>query len=288
MDAICIDIGNTHIALALFLNNQLEQVERLPAGNPQGLSERIRALRGKCGPQPLGARTVPVVVSSVNPATCRLVEEAVADALDQRILLIGRDVPLDIKYAVEDIEAVGADRLLTAAAAYAVVEDAVVVADFGTATTIDCVDHYGIFLGGAILPGLTLQARSLHEHTALLPEVRPDRPAGDYGTNTVQAIQHGLFYGAIGALRGIVERYAALLGRWPHVVLTGGFAELLAPEADFVDSTVPHLCLNGIFLAYKKHREQQQAGLDAEMDQVRRQLGAPQDQAQPDDQPHDE
>ena len=198
--------------------------------------------------------------------------DAVLKALDQKILLIGRDIPLQIKHALENPESVGTDRLLTASAAYAVIEDACVVADFGTATTIDCVDHYGIFLGGTIQPGLQLAAQALSQHTAALPEVSPVVPLDDYGNNTEKAIQHGIYFGAVGALRGIVERYATLLGRWPQVVLTGGYAKLIAQHADFADSLVPDLCLDGIFLAYRNFRESQNADLQTEFDQFKQQL----------------
>ncbi|MBN1844550.1 MAG: type III pantothenate kinase, partial [Sedimentisphaerales bacterium] len=270
MDLIAADIGNSRISLAVFVEDERKRTERLDIDKLDNLAETITSLRGLCGPQPLGARTVPVVVSSVNPAAEKILADAVAKALDQNILVVGRDIPLDIKHAVENPEAIGTDRLLTAAAAYAVIQDACVVADFGTAVTIDCVDHYGIFLGGTILPGLKLAARSLHEHTAALPQVCPIVPQDDYGTNTEKAIQHGIYFGAVGALRGIVERYATLLGRWPQVVLTGGDARLIAQHADFVDSLVPDLCLDGIFLTYRTMRQDQDSELQDQLDQFKK------------------
>jgi len=272
MDLIAIDIGNSNVALAVLVKDELKQTERIDLDKLDSLVETIKSLRQMCGPQPLGARTVPVVVCSVNPDTEKIVADAVLKALDQKILLIGRDIPLQIKHALENPESVGTDRLLTASAAYAVIEDACVVADFGTATTIDCVDHYGIFLGGTIQPGLQLAAQALSQHTAALPEVSPVVPLDDYGNNTEKAIQHGIYFGAVGALRGIVERYATLLGRWPQVVLTGGYAKLIAQHADFADSLVPDLCLDGIFLAYRNFRESQNADLQTEFDQFKQQL----------------
>jgi type III pantothenate kinase len=198
---------------------------------------------------------VPVVASSVNAPLLARVEQMVGEVLDQNVLLVGRDVPLSMKLAVENPETLGSDRVLSAQAAYAVVGNAVVVASFGTATTIDLVNEHGIFLGGAILPGLATAAASLHEHTAALPEAPLQVPEGDYGTSTIGAIQHGIYYGAIGALREIVERYATQLGRWPQLVVTGGFGRLIAQHCDFLDSLVPDLCLNGLFLAYRHHRE---------------------------------
>ena len=269
MDLIAVDIGNSNVALAVFVKDELKRTERIDVDKLDTLPKTVKSSRQMCGPQPLGARTVPVVVSSVNAATEKIVADAVLKTLDQNILVIGRDVPLEMKHALENPESIGTDRLLTAAAAYAVIGDACVVADFGTATTIDCVDHYGIFLGGTIQPGLQLAAQSLHEHTSALPEVKPVLPTDDYGSNTEKAILHGIYFGAVGALRGIVERYATLLGRWPQVVLTGGYAKLIARHADFADSLVPDLCLDGIFLAYRKFRESQDAQLQADFEQFK-------------------
>ena len=257
MDLIAVDIGNSNVALGVFVKDELKCTERIDVDKLDNLVDTIKSLRQMCGPQPLGARTVPVVVCSVNPATEKIVADAVLKALDQNILVIGRDVPLQMKHALENPESVGADRFLTASAAYAVIEDACVVADFGTATTIDCVSDQGIFLGGAIMPGLALAAQSLQEHTSALPLVTPVLPTADYGIDTESAIQNGIFYGAVGALRELVERYATQLGHWPHVVVTGGYSSLIAQKCDFIDSLVPDLCLDGLFLTYRDFRSSQ-------------------------------
>jgi len=136
--------------------------------------------------------------------------------------------------------------------AYFRLQSACVVADFGTAITIDCVSDNGIFLGGAILPGLHVGAEALARRTALLPEVRLARPEWVFGKDTRQAIVGGLVYGARGALRELTEAYATELGRWPPVIATGGDAELVAGGYDIVQAIVPDLCLLGVALAYQK------------------------------------
>jgi type III pantothenate kinase len=251
MDMIAIDIGNSNVNLAVFVGEQMSPAVHIGLADQDKLADVLVRFRQACGEQPLGARTVPVVASSVNSVSLAVVEEAVAKGLDQNVLLIGREVPLGMKLAIENPETIGTDRLLAASAAYEVVQGAVVVADFGTATTIDCVNDQGIFLGGAILPGLRMAAQSLKEHTDALPLVEPVVPEHDFGVNTEMAIQNGIYYGAVGALRELVERYATALGKWPQVVLTGGYAELIAMKCDFADSLVPDLCLDGLYLAYK-------------------------------------
>ena len=108
-------------------------------------------------------------------------------------------------------------------------------------------------LGGAILPGIGLQMRALHEYTAALPLVKPGVPELPYGTNTVEAIQTGVCRGIAGAVRNITEGYATHLNRWPQLVATGGDAELMMPLCDFVDTWVTDLTLRGIGLAYSNH-----------------------------------
>jgi type III pantothenate kinase len=252
MDVITADIGNSNISLGLFRDEELEQVEHIAATDAPGLVKALQSLQALCPKTPDEAQTIPVIACSVNPAALQLLEKAVSDTFDQRLFAIGRDIPLDIKLALEDPDTVGTDRLVTAAAAYDMLTNAVVIADFGTATTVDCVRENGIFVGGAIMPGLRTAALSLHEQTAALPVVDLEIPPGDFGANTTTAIQHGIYYGTIGAVRGLVERYASDLGRWPHVILTGGYAELIAKNCDFADSVVPNLCLTGIYLAYVK------------------------------------
>jgi len=254
MDLIAIDIGNSNVSLAVFAKGKLDRTEHIAvSGTKTGqLVDILKAFREICGPQPLGARTVPIVVCSVNQKILDIVEIGVNEALDQRILLLGRDFPLEMKVAVENPESVGSDRLVTAFAAYCVIESAVVVADFGTATTIDLVNDNGIFLGGVIMPGLATAAKSLKSHTAMLPEVTPKLPTGEYGINTITAIENGIYYSAIGALREMVERYAMELGHWPQVVAAGGYASLIAQKSEIIDSIVPDLCLDGLYLAYQQ------------------------------------
>ena len=105
------------------------------------------------------------------------------------------------------------------------------------------------------MPGLGLAAKSLHAFTAQLPEVPVEMPKADYGTNTISSIQSGIYFGTLGALREMIERYATQLSQWPQVIATGGYCKLIAQKCDLIDSVVPDLCLNGIFLAYKKLSE---------------------------------
>ncbi|MBN1490580.1 MAG: type III pantothenate kinase, partial [Phycisphaerae bacterium] len=195
-----------------------------------------------------------VVVSSVAPAAFDVVSRLIVEHCDgEAPILIGRDIPPAIQVNVPEPEKVGTDRLCAAAAAHKWAKDACVVASFGTALTVDLVSDDGVFMGGAILPGMATAAHSLHEHTALLPDVEMTAPQEVWGTSTQEAVRVGVLCGLAGALRSLTERYATAIGRWPRVILTGGDAEaVVAGGVDFADAVVSDLCLHGIALALEQ------------------------------------
>jgi type III pantothenate kinase len=122
-----------------------------------------------------------------------------------------------------------------------------VVVDAGSAVTVDLVSGDGAFAGGVILPGFRMSARALST-ADLLPEVlfqSSSEPPPVLGKNTEGAIQSGLFWGTVGAVREIIERYAENHRR-PQVFVTGGDLQRLAPLMSAKAQFVPHLVLSGI------------------------------------------
>ncbi|NLX05976.1 MAG: type III pantothenate kinase [Phycisphaerae bacterium] len=255
MKIIAVDIGNTMTRLAVVEERKVLEKVALAADEIEQFGDELVRLMKLLEPQ----KVRPVVVCSVAPKTCATVEELVRRRTDSKPLVIGRDIPLPLRLDLSDASTVGADRVVAAAMAYERMETAVVVADFGTAVTIDCVNDEGVFLGGAILSGLRLSAYALSSYTAALPLVSdPSLPVTPWGRNTVEAISSGIILGAVGALREIVERYATELGRWPEVILTGGDATLIAEHNDFAKAVAPDLLLMGVDLAYELWAESQE------------------------------
>jgi len=194
-----------------------------------------------------------VVASSVNPAGLKALEAAAGESLSADVLVIGRDLPLPMETDLPEAESIGTDRLCAAVAAFDKLGVSCVVADFGTAVTVDCVSEKGVFLGGAILPGLAMSAASLGEKTAFLPKVKLANPDWVFGKDTKQAIVGGLVFGVRGAVRSLVESYASELGHWPLLIVTGGDAELICSDPvirDIVQAVVGDLTLRGVALAY--------------------------------------
>lgn len=241
------DIGNTAIHFAHVQGETVEEVRTFRLGDTGGLGEALAALWREM-PEPRC-----VAAASVTPAGLKALEAAVAESIDEPVLCVGRELPRPIDTDLKDPEKVGVDRLCAAAAAFDHLGVACIVADFGTAITIDCVNDAGVFLGGAIMPGLGMSARSLHAGTAQLPQVKIEEPDWVFGKNTNQAIVGGLVFGARGALRELVERYATELGHWPAVIVTGGDAQLVCGdinENELVQARVDDLVIRGVAISY--------------------------------------
>lgn len=258
MNLIAIDIGNTNVKAAFYLNDTERQLVSLALAD-EAFEERLGRLLEDCWEQvPLvKSATEPtkegvIVVSSVNPEATERVRAVCFSELGETIKVIGQDVPLPIETSVDSPFEVGTDRLVAAAAAYSVVEDAAVVADFGTAVTIDMVDKSGVFVGGTISPGFEMALGAMHDYTAKLPEVTMQKPASVYGSNTAEAMRAGVYWAAVGLLETLCRKYAEQLGYWPQVILTGGGAALFKDDCEFVDSYVPDLSVRGIVIAWKK------------------------------------
>lgn len=246
---LILEIGNSHVSVATWIKGHIPTNCRFDRDRlDQVVAHTAEAWEA------LPAETIKAIAAaSVVPAVLDELRKKLADSMDLPVQAVGHELRLPIETRVDHPEAVGVDRLCCAAAAYDRIRQACVTASFGTAITIDCIDNDGVFLGGAIMPGLALQARSLHEWTAQLPEAAVEPPEAIYGTSTEQAIRHGIIYGVAGALREITERYATQLGAWPQLVATGGNVELISNYCDFIDNVVPDLCVRGIALAYRRH-----------------------------------
>lgn len=258
MNLIAVDIGNTNITIALFLKNKEESVISIPGEDKTKLTsclktawQKIPTLKSSKEKRRDGV----IVVSSVKPQWTKIIKQIAKDQFDEKILTIGKQIPYPIDISVEEADKVGSDRLIAASVAYSVVEQAVVIADFGTAVTIDLVDDRGVFCGGVILPGFEISAKALKEYTAQLPQITVTKPDLPFGKNTADAINCGLYYSAIGSLEEIIRRYAEKIGTWPQTVITGAAAKLIKDDCQFIDSYVPNLVIKGIALAYEKYLE---------------------------------
>ena len=178
------------------------------------------------------SRITRAAVAAVNPTGMKKILAGWNHSGWPEPTIVGRATDIPLRTSVEHPDQVGIDRLLDCVAANLLrsQHQPAVVIDSGTATTVNAVSADGVFEGGAILPGLELGARSLHQHTALLPliDVRllADNPIAALGRNTHDAIKSGLWFGQIGGIRELTAHLAQshltqTLGEPPLLLVTG-------------------------------------------------------------------
>ena len=248
---LTIDIGNTNITLGIYEGQEAGPRWRLATDHQRmpdeyglqflGLLEhagiRHEDLEGVC------------MASVVPPITGRIAE-ACRRYLGLAPLVVSAGVRTGVRIRYEDPRAVGADRIVDAAAVQTLYGGPACVVDFGTATTFDAISKEGDYLGGAIAPGIGIASEALFMRAAKLPRVELRRPPSAIGRNTVHAMQSGLLFGYVGLVEGIVARFRRELGPEMKVIATGGLAEIIAQETDIIDIINPWLTLDGLALIW--------------------------------------
>ncbi len=262
---IAVDVGNTRIKLGRFQGVSSTDSLPVPA---QTLELSLQSREGDFDAAQLERWCESTVtsdaswwISSVhNRASDRFlgVVGRLAERLERNWALhriTNQEVPLRLE--VDFPERIGTDRLMAALAANRLrqANRAAIVIDLGTAIKVDVVTSGGAFAGGAILPGLAMSARALEEQTDALPRVAVDQwsaPPATLGRSTEPAIAAGLFWGAVGAIRELVEQHSITFGPSPNVFATGGSSQLVAgvlkERHGLAVVHVPYLVLGGIAL----------------------------------------
>jgi type III pantothenate kinase len=257
---IVADVGNTNITIGTFGFYSTHSVAgpthvvRLSTNREETVDEYIFKIHNILLLSNIEATAVrDIAVASVVPDIDAVIEQAVFKIFGKKpFFLTPGNVPI-LKVVYKAPSEIGADRLAGALGAFELKGGPVIVVDFGTATTFDCVTKAGEYLGGAIVPGLNLAARALQEHTARLPRVDIIKPKHLIGTTTIESIQSGIYYGYIGLVKEILCRLKEQLRGEPDIIATGGLAELICKEIPQIKEIIPELTLEGIRIAWEKN-----------------------------------
>ncbi|MHC4342711.1 MAG: type III pantothenate kinase [Planctomycetota bacterium] len=228
---LALDIGNGSIKYARF-----DERDRRTDGGRLALDADLSALAPK-------GRSAAV---SVNPPVLERAREALPG-----LLVVGEDLPLPLPVLYDPPEACGADRVM---AAYGALSrrpgaEAVLVLEAGTCLTATLAVRDKGILGGAILPGPALMARSLNEHTAALPAVEPAPPETALGRTTEASIRSGIWAAFVGSARELIRRIGDELDGPLEVVASGSGGGALAAALPEVHALHPYATLWGVYLS---------------------------------------
>jgi len=250
---IAVDLGNSRTKVALFDENSFRRIGAFPSdrfGTPRAAEETLREALAAASAEGLEDS----VAAAVVPESTEALREALAAFHPGREpLLVDHATPSGLRLGYERTEELGPDRIADAVAGRDRAGGAVVVVDLGTATTFNAVDREGVFLGGAIAPGVRTGAEGLARRGARLFETELLCPERAIGRSTEEAIRSGVLWGAAAMVDGMAARILEEMGGG-SAVGTGGWAPLVCPRTSLVREWDVDLTLKGLRLLSLRNR----------------------------------
>lgn len=253
---LVMDVGNSNTVLGVYDGPRLVAHWRLTTVRDRTVDEYGILARNLLSLAAIDASTIDaIIIASVVPPLNGILEAMAEGYFRVRPLFVEPGVKTGMPILYDNPQEVGADRIVNGVAAYERVKGAVIVVDFGTATTFDAISGRGEYLGGAITPGLAIASEALFQRAARLPRVDLRKPPRVIGRNTIHSLQSGLFHGYLGLVRGILEKMKEEIGEPARTLGTGGLSAPLNDELrGLLDEVDPNLTLEGLRILYERNR----------------------------------
>jgi|AGTN01.1.fsa_nt_gi pantothenate kinase, type III len=259
MIALLLDIGNTNIKIGVVKDDKIVNTWRVASDHYKTADEFGMIFLDLFKTQKYTFDEVDgIIISSVAPALNYTIEHMCTYYTKKKPIMVNSRLDLGIKINYVFPEELGADRIVNAVAAYKIYGGPVIVVDFGSATTFGIVDKEGVFLGGAIAPGIKSSAEALTNTAAKLPRIELVRPRSVIGRTTVENMQAGLIYGFTGLVETIINDMVEESGFTNvKVIATGGMSQLVTSSGtksiDVVDRA---LSLKGLKILYDLNKKE--------------------------------
>ena len=257
---LCIDIGNTNIKYAVFEGKTLKASYRVSSRHSRTADEYGATLINLLSSS--GIKTIDIsgiIVSSVIPALNYTISHMCEYFFKITPIMIGAGIKTGLNVKADNPKEVGADIIANCVSAYKTYGDgnAMIVIDFGTATTFDVVTGKGELIGVVIAPGMKTSLESLVQNTAQLPMIELEHPKSAIPKNTTACMQAGIVFGFAGLVENIVRKIREELKLDSiKVIATGGMGEILAKEVSCITKVDRMLTLNGLRILYEMNKSE--------------------------------
>lgn len=251
---LVVDIGNTNTVLGVYRGEELVHHWRLATSHSRTSDEYAVLLRQLFEMASIGMHDVHgCIIACVVPPMLSTFVRMAENYFGMTPMVVGPGIKTGMPILYENPREVGADRVVNAVAAYARYNGACIVVDLGTATTFDAISKKGEYMGGAIVPGVTISAEALFQRASKLPRVDIAAPPRVVGRNTVHSMQSGILFGYVSLIDGMVRRIVAEYGEPMNVIATGGLSGLFAEHSELIDDFDPDLTLTGLRILYERN-----------------------------------
>lgn len=244
---LVLDVGNTHTVVGFYDDDRwihdwrIHTETRLTDDELNLMISRFFRQAG-IGPEQVSQ----TVVSCVVPPLSGAIESYCVKYLGHRPDWVNHKT-VDMPVLLDNPAEVGADRLVNAVAAYEKYRKSLIIIDFGTATSFDCITGQGAYMGGAIAPGIGIAAEALFTRAAKLPRVELiDIPERAIGRDTAASMKSGLLFGYAELVDGMVRRIRKEMEGDPKVIATGGLSSVIQRISETVEAVEPTLTLEGL------------------------------------------
>jgi type III pantothenate kinase len=249
---LAIDVGNTNTVIGVYRAGDLINHWRVRTEKDVTEDEFHLLIRNLFSSEGAVIESVRgTIISCVVPPMINILNSFCTKYLHQKPVWVDAATFKEMPILYDNPKEVGADRLVNAVAAFHKYRKSLVVVDFGTATTFDCISDEGDYLGGAISPGILISSEALFQKASKLPRVEIFmRPKCVIAKDTISSMNAGIIFGYAGLIDGIVHRIKEEMTSVPMVIATGGLAELMAEVAQTIEVVEPHLALEGLRIIY--------------------------------------
>lgn len=252
---LVLDVGNTNTVLGVYKGDELLARWRLTTERDRTVDEYGILCRNLFTLAKLDFTQIDAIaISSVVPTLNFTLYKMAMTYFHLEPLFVEPEKNAGITIHYDTPQAVGADRVVNAVAAFQKYGGPCIVVDFGTATTFDAISSTGDYLGGVITPGVHISSEALFLRASRLPRVEIRHPEKVVGTSTIMSIQSGLYFGYIGLVDGILTRMIEELGEQKSVIATGGLAPLIGKGSSIIKVVDDNLLLEGLKIIYEKNK----------------------------------